>query len=263
MQFSLLRHRLTFLVVLIAAALVLGGCSGSDDDGSAVSQERLVDPEVSDPDLSVELEVPEYDPAVIEAADLGFLPEIEAACVGDRVAQGMSIDSPTTLNGCLSAESIATIVERDGLAVSSQESLCIFDSRVLFEESSLEAETTAESLALIDALERDTINCMTDSTVSDRVLAVFPNVEMTSDEARCALQAEFRDTDDEIFGVAGWCGIAGRALVGDGLGLSAEGVGCVDQLSQAALPQTPGELPELASDCVSAGDQAVLDAAFG
>lgn len=263
MQFSLLRHRFAFLVVLIVAVLVVGGCGGSDDDGSAVSQDRLVDPEITDPDLSVELGVPEYDPATIEAAGLGFLPELEAACVGERVGEGMAIDSPATLNGCLSAQSISTILEGDGLAVSAQESLCIFDSRVLFEEASLEAETTADSLLLIDALERDTINCMTDSTVSDRVLVLFPNVEMTTDEARCALQAEFMDTDDEVFGVAGWCGIAGRALVGDGLGLSVEGTACVDELSQAALPQTPAELPDLASECASADDLAVLTAAYG
>lgn len=241
----------------LVALFLLASCGGgSDDEGSAAVEERFTDPEIS-----VDLDVPAYDPQVVADADLEFLPENEAACVGDRLSQGQSASDSATLSGCVSAESVATLLAREGLELSTSEALCIFDARTEFEQASLEAETTVQNLDLLDAVQVDTVNCMTDETIAARIGNVFPGIEMSATEARCALQAELID-DVDVFGLTAWCGIAGRVLVADGLAISAEGAGCVDERGQAALPQTTTELPLLVADCVSDDDQAVIDEAF-
>lgn len=219
-------------------------------------QERFTDPEIS-----VDLEVPSFDPEVVADADLEFLPDNEAACVAERLSLGQSVSDASTLNGCVSAESVATLLEREDLELTTGEALCVFDARAEFERASLEAETTVQNLDLLDAMQVDTINCMTDETVAARIGNVFPGMDLSPEEARCALQAELID-DVDVFGLTAWCGIAGRVLMADGLAISDDGAACVDQSGQAALPETTAELPLLVAECVSAEDQAVIDSAF-
>lgn len=267
-----LRQFVATLLLLVGSGLIATACSGgSEDEGpSSVVQERAADGEapsdagedVTDPDLSIDLDSPDFDPATFEGTDLGFLPDIEADCVAARVDEGASLELVATLNGCVSAESVAQILSDEGLELNPTEALCVFDARVEHEVAALEATTAVQAFDLMSVLQQDTVNCMTDATVADRITDVYPDLELNPDEARCALQVEMME-DEQVFAQTAWCGVAGRVLAADGLDISDEGVECLDELGRAALPTTTEELPALAADCVSDSDLDVITSTFG
>jgi len=269
------RQFIAAVLVLVGAALFASSCGGGGDDdnaSSSVVEERVsggddeaVDVETDDfvePDLSIDLDTPPFDPETLEDLELDFLSEEEEACVANRVEEGASLELVSTFNGCVSAESVEGILATQGLELTTTEALCVFDARAEHEADALESETAVEAIDLQRALNRNTVDCMTQETVDERIVDVYPDVEFSDDEARCTLQVEFLEADD-VFDQVAWCGVAGRVLATDGLDVSTDGVACIDQLSQAALPESPEELPELIADCVSEADLEVVTAEYG